>query len=48
MEDTAYRAIAIVGAGAVLPDAKNVAVYRLEAADVALGDPDEAALWLRG
>ena len=25
MEDTAYRAIAIVGAGAILPDAPNVA-----------------------
>ena len=27
MEDTAYRAIAIVGAGAVLPDAANVAAF---------------------
>ena len=27
MEDTAYRAIAIVGAGAVLPDAPNVAAF---------------------
>src|ERR1700686_3809255 len=27
MEDTAYRAIAIVGAGAVLPDATNVAAF---------------------
>ena len=25
MENTAYRAIAIVGAGAILPDAPNVA-----------------------
>ena len=27
MEDTAYRAIAIVGAGAILPDAPNVAAF---------------------
>ncbi|HEY2017050.1 MAG TPA: beta-ketoacyl synthase N-terminal-like domain-containing protein, partial [Bryobacteraceae bacterium] len=27
MEDTAYRAIAIVGAGAVMPDAPNVAAF---------------------
>ncbi|HKH99665.1 MAG TPA: SDR family NAD(P)-dependent oxidoreductase [Candidatus Sulfotelmatobacter sp.] len=27
MEDTAYRAIAIVGAGAILPDAANVAAF---------------------
>ena len=27
MEETAYRAIAIVGAGAVLPDARNVAAF---------------------
>ncbi|HTS61082.1 MAG TPA: SDR family NAD(P)-dependent oxidoreductase [Candidatus Acidoferrales bacterium] len=27
MEDTGYRAIAIVGAGAVLPDARNVAAF---------------------
>ena len=27
MEDTAHRAIAIVGAGAVLPDAANVAAF---------------------
>ena len=27
MEDTAYRAIAIVGAGAVLPDAPTVAAF---------------------
>ena len=27
MEDTAYRAIAIVGTGAVLPDAPNVAAF---------------------
>jgi len=27
MEDTAYRAVAIVGAGAVLPDAANVAAF---------------------
>ena len=27
MEDTAYRAIAIVGAGAVLPDAPNVPAF---------------------
>ena len=27
MEDTAYRAIAIVGAGAVLPDAANVNAF---------------------
>ena len=27
MENTGYRAIAIVGAGAVLPDARNVAAF---------------------
>ena len=27
MEDTAYRAIAIVGVGAILPDAPNVAGF---------------------
>ena len=27
MEDTAYRAIAIVGAGAILPDAPNVPAF---------------------
>ena len=27
MEDTAYRAIAIVGAGAIMPDAPNVAAF---------------------
>ena len=27
MEDTSYRAIAIVGAGAVLPDAPNVPAF---------------------
>ena len=27
MENTAYRAIAIVGAGAVLPDAPNVSAF---------------------
>ena len=27
MEDTAYRAVAIVGAGAILPDAPNVAAF---------------------
>jgi acyl transferase domain-containing protein len=27
MENTAHRAIAIVGAGAVLPDAPNVAAF---------------------
>jgi acyl transferase domain-containing protein len=27
MEDTAYRAIAIVGTGAILPDAPNVAAF---------------------
>src|ERR1051326_3343289 len=27
MQDTAYRAVAIVGAGAVLPDAPNVAAF---------------------
>ena len=27
MEDTSYRAIAIVGVGAILPDAPNVATF---------------------
>jgi len=27
MDDTAYRAIAIVGLGAVLPDASNVSAF---------------------
>ena len=27
MEDTSYRAIAIVGAGAILPDAPNVPAF---------------------
>jgi len=27
MEDTAYRAVAIVGAGSILPDAPNVAAF---------------------